>query len=111
MKVRPDISKELVTQDFSVFKTLQAVVEAPQRYEVHTQSTVMPDVFSWKVPAADCQISHIKQAHRPSSAVASNMINSGTKLKLQGPYVSKHASSQNHSSRTVTNRPNQANGC
>ena len=86
-------------------------MEAAQRYEVHTQSTVMPDVFTWKVPTADCQISDVKQAHRPRSADASNIINSGTKLKLQGPYVSKHASSQNLSSRTVTNRPNQANGC
>ena len=39
-------------------------------------------------------------------------MNSGTKLKLQGQYVTKQASSQNLrlSSRTVTNRPNQANG-
>ena len=83
LKVRPDISKELVSQDFSVFKTLQAVVEAAQRYEVHTQSTVTPDVSSWKVPAADCQISHVKQGHRPNSAVTSNLMNSGTKLKPQ----------------------------
>ena len=112
LKVRPDISKELVFQNFSVFKTLQAVVEAAQRYEVHTQSTVTHDVSSWKVPAADCQISHVKQAHRPNSAVTSNLMNSGTKLKPQGQYVSKQASSQNLrlSSCTVTNRPNQANG-
>ena len=112
MKVRPDILKELVCQEFSVFKTLQAVVEAAQRYEVHTQSTVTPDVSSSKVPAADCQISHLKQAHRPSSAVSSNIMNSEAKLKPQGQYVSKQASSQNLrlSSHTVTNRPNQANG-
>ena len=112
MKVRPEISKELVSQDFSVFKTLQAVVEAARRYEVHTQSAVTPDVSSWKVPAADCQISHVKQAHRLNSAVTSNLMNSGTKLKPQGQYVSKQASSQNlrFNSRTVTNRPNQANG-
>ena len=83
LKVPPGISKELVSQDFSVFKTLQAVVEAAQRYEVHTQSTVTPDVSLWQVPAADCQISHVKQAHRPNSAVRSNLMNSGTKLKPQ----------------------------
>ena len=42
LKVRPDVSKELVSQDFSVFKILQAIVEAAQRSEVHTQSTVTP---------------------------------------------------------------------
>ena len=87
-------------------------MEAAQRYEVYTQSTVTPDVSSWKVPAADCQISPVKQADRPNSAVTSNLMNSGTKLKPQGQYVSKQASSQNlrFSSRTVTNRPSQANG-
>ena len=94
LKVRPDTSKELVSEDFSVFKTLQAVVEAAQKYEVHTQSTVIPDVSSWKVPAADCQISHVKQVHRPNSVATSNLMNSGTKLKPQGQYVSKQASSQ-----------------
>ena len=80
--------------------------------EVHTQSTVTPGVSSWKVPVADCQISHVKQAHRPSSAVSSNIMNSGAKLKPQGQYVNKQASSQNLrlGSRTVTNRPNQVNG-
>ena len=112
MKARPDVSNELVSQDFSVFKTLQAVVEAAQRYDVHTQSKVTPDMSSWKVPAADCQISHVKQAHRPSSAVSSNIMNSGAKLKPQGQYVSKQASSQNLglNSCTVTNRTNQGNG-
>ena len=61
LKVHPEISKELVSQDFSVFKTLQAVVEAAQRYEVHTQSAVTPDVSSWKVAATDCQISHVNR--------------------------------------------------
>ena len=54
----------------------------------------------------------MKQAHRASSDVSSNIMNSGAKLKPQGQYVSKQASSQNLrlDSRTVTNRPNQANG-
>ena len=87
-------------------------MEAAQRYEVHTQSSVTPDASSWKVPAADCQILHLKQAHMPSSAVSSNVMNSGAKLKPQGQYVSKQASGQNLrlSSRTVTNKSNQANG-
>ena len=53
----------------------------------------------------------MKQAHRPSSAVSSNIMNSGAKLKPQGQYVSKQASSQKVrlSRHTITNRPNQVN--
>ena len=42
IKLRPDISKDLISRDFHTFKTLQPLIAAAQRYESHAVRAAQP---------------------------------------------------------------------
>ena len=42
IKLRPDISKDLISRDFHTFKTLQPLIVAAQRYESDAGRTAQP---------------------------------------------------------------------